>query len=151
VNRLWEDCIASIFRVENPRARNQRESAATCSRWFLDRGFSTLKMKAIHSSETSVHTRSTRHHIPEEDIFQNPIKSLHYCAVLMWPVTRHVSPQQPHTRSPSGSPAHVTAYIYIYGTGASASPSHTIGTRLGASPCAAGGSNYSNGMVSTLP
>jgi hypothetical protein len=31
--------------------------------------FSTLKMEAIRSSETSVHTRSTRRHIPEDDIF----------------------------------------------------------------------------------
>jgi hypothetical protein len=30
--------------------------------------FSTLKMEAICSSETSVHTRSTRCHIPEDDI-----------------------------------------------------------------------------------
>jgi hypothetical protein len=28
--------------------------------------FSTIKMEAIHSSETSVHTRSTRRHIPEK-------------------------------------------------------------------------------------
>jgi hypothetical protein len=28
--------------------------------------FSTLKMEAIRSSETSVHTRSTRRHIPED-------------------------------------------------------------------------------------
>jgi hypothetical protein len=30
--------------------------------------FSTLKMEAIRSSETSVHTRSTRRHIPEGGI-----------------------------------------------------------------------------------
>jgi hypothetical protein len=30
---------------------------------------STLKMEAIHSSETSVHTRSARRHIPEDGIF----------------------------------------------------------------------------------
>jgi hypothetical protein len=30
--------------------------------------FSTLKMEAIRSSETSVHTRSTRRHIPEDGI-----------------------------------------------------------------------------------
>jgi hypothetical protein len=44
------------------------QSAATRSRWFLARGFSTLKMEAIRSSETSVHTRSTRRHIPEDGI-----------------------------------------------------------------------------------
>jgi hypothetical protein len=36
------------------------------SRWLTD--ISTLKMEAIHSSETSVHTRSTRRHIPEDGI-----------------------------------------------------------------------------------
>jgi hypothetical protein len=43
------------------------QSAATCSRWFLV-DFSKLKMEAIHSSETSVHTRSTWRHIPEDGI-----------------------------------------------------------------------------------
>jgi hypothetical protein len=32
--------------------------------------FSTLKMEAIRSSETSVHTRSTLRHIPEDVILQ---------------------------------------------------------------------------------
>jgi hypothetical protein len=32
--------------------------------------FSTLKMEAIRSSETSVHTRSTQSHIPEDGILQ---------------------------------------------------------------------------------
>jgi hypothetical protein len=32
--------------------------------------FSTLKMEAIRSSETSVHTRATRRHISEDGIFQ---------------------------------------------------------------------------------
>jgi hypothetical protein len=40
----------------------------SCSRSFLARVFSTLKMVAIHSSETSVHTRSTRRHIAEDGI-----------------------------------------------------------------------------------
>jgi hypothetical protein len=33
-------------------------------------GFSTLKMEAIRSSETLVHTRSTRRHIPEDGILK---------------------------------------------------------------------------------
>jgi hypothetical protein len=37
--------------------------AATCSSWFLARGFSTLKMEAIRSSEMSVYRRSTWRHI----------------------------------------------------------------------------------------
>jgi hypothetical protein len=42
------------------------------SRKIREREFSTLKMKAILSSETSVHfTRSTRRHIPKDDILHN--------------------------------------------------------------------------------
>jgi hypothetical protein len=33
--------------------------------------FSTLKMEAIVSSETSIHTRTTRHHVPEDGILQD--------------------------------------------------------------------------------
>jgi hypothetical protein len=33
--------------------------------------FSTLKMEAIRSSETSVHSRSTRRHIPEDRILHS--------------------------------------------------------------------------------
>jgi hypothetical protein len=33
--------------------------------------FSTLKMEAIHFSETSAHTRSTRHHIQEDGILHS--------------------------------------------------------------------------------
>jgi hypothetical protein len=33
--------------------------------------FSTLKMEAIHSSETSVYTRSTQRHIPEDGILHS--------------------------------------------------------------------------------
>jgi hypothetical protein len=38
---------------------------------------STLKMEAMRSSETSVHTRSTLRNIPEGGIF-------HVCAHLLW-------------------------------------------------------------------
>jgi hypothetical protein len=48
------ELIASIFRVEKT-ASEEPEWAGGC--WFLARGFSTLKMEAIRSSETSVHTR----------------------------------------------------------------------------------------------
>jgi hypothetical protein len=33
--------------------------------------FSTLKMKAMGTSETSVYTRTTRRHIPEDDILNS--------------------------------------------------------------------------------
>jgi hypothetical protein len=82
--------IASIFTVE--RAVNQREQVAyspsllvliqlVVSDWWLSlqppahagsplADFSTMKMEAIRSSETSVNARSTQRHIPEDDILQ---------------------------------------------------------------------------------
>jgi hypothetical protein len=60
VDLVWTDVskesIASILRVPPAHAGS----------FFAD--FSTLKMEAISSSETSVHTRSTRRHIPEDGI-----------------------------------------------------------------------------------
>jgi hypothetical protein len=53
-----------------PCFRLVAQSAATCSCWFLA-DFSTLKMEPIRSSETSVHTRSARHHIPEDGILHS--------------------------------------------------------------------------------
>jgi hypothetical protein len=46
--------------------------------------FSTLKMEAIRSSETSVHTRSTRRHNPEDGILHN-IHSLQIIIRVMKP------------------------------------------------------------------
>jgi hypothetical protein len=46
-------------------------AVATCSSWFLARGFFYLKMEAIRSSETSVHTISTGRHIPEDGILHS--------------------------------------------------------------------------------
>jgi hypothetical protein len=71
VDLVWTDVSeendASIFRVENPRARN------SVSRWLQTAAkFSTLKMEAIRSSETSVHTRFTLRHIPENGILHHP-------------------------------------------------------------------------------
>jgi hypothetical protein len=45
--------------------------------------FSTLKMEAICSSETSVHTRSTQRHIPEDGI----IHSHHHVKVKSYNVS----------------------------------------------------------------
>jgi hypothetical protein len=47
--------------------------------------FSTLKMGAIFSSETSIHTRSTRRHIPEDDILPTKHVLKEKCH-LIWPV-----------------------------------------------------------------
>jgi hypothetical protein len=47
--------------------------------------FSTLKMDAIRSSETSVHTRSARHHIPEDSILHsNRCENLKSCNNLFY-------------------------------------------------------------------
>jgi hypothetical protein len=52
------------------------ERGTSVSRWLNSAGssfvdFSTLKMEAICSSEMSVHTRSTRRHIPEDGILHS--------------------------------------------------------------------------------
>jgi hypothetical protein len=49
-----------------PRARRQPPAHAGSS--LAD--YSTLKMESIRSSETSIHTRSTQRHIPEDGIHQ---------------------------------------------------------------------------------
>jgi hypothetical protein len=54
-------------------------AAHTCSR-LAD--YSTLKMEAIHSSETSVYPSSTQRHIPEDNILQN----LH---IIQQPITQN--------------------------------------------------------------
>jgi hypothetical protein len=51
--------------IRNPRAMNQVEQVLVDS-WISY----TLKMEAIHSSETSVNKISTRRHIPEDGILQ---------------------------------------------------------------------------------
>jgi hypothetical protein len=47
------------------------QSASHLSCWFLTRGYFTLKMEAIRSSRTSVHTRSTLRHIPEDGVLHS--------------------------------------------------------------------------------
>jgi hypothetical protein len=62
VDLVWtdvsEELITSIFRVEIHAGSS-----------LLD--FSTLKMEAIRSSETSFHIRSTQRHIPEDGILHS--------------------------------------------------------------------------------
>jgi hypothetical protein len=47
------------------------QSAAICSRWFLASGFFYSEVGGDMFLETSVHTRSTRRHIPEYGILHN--------------------------------------------------------------------------------
>jgi hypothetical protein len=78
VDLVWTDVseerIASIFRVEKSSSEEPAWSD-DCSLHPLAHAdssledFYTLKMEVMRSSETSVHTRSTRRHIPEDGIF----------------------------------------------------------------------------------
>jgi hypothetical protein len=62
-----EERIASIFSVEKSAVCKLPAHAGSS---LTD--FSTLKMEAIRSYETSVHTRPTMRHIPEDE--KSPIK-----------------------------------------------------------------------------
>jgi hypothetical protein len=62
MNRRFGERIASIFRVE----KSANEEPAWADGSLAD--FSTLKMEAIRSFETSIHTRTLRRHIPEDGI-----------------------------------------------------------------------------------
>jgi hypothetical protein len=67
-----EEHIASIFRVEkfaNEEAVRAGDSTAHAGSSLAD--FSTLKMEAICSSESSIHTRSTQRHIPDDGILHS--------------------------------------------------------------------------------
>jgi hypothetical protein len=60
VNDVSEERISTIFRVEISVSEEPAKQVAA-----------DLNMEAIHSSETSVHTRSTRRHIPEYGIIHS--------------------------------------------------------------------------------
>jgi hypothetical protein len=78
VDLLWTDAseerVTYTFRVEKS-AIEEPTWAGGCrlshqsKTVFSD--FSTLKMEAIHSSETSIHTKSTRRRIPEDGILHS--------------------------------------------------------------------------------
>jgi hypothetical protein len=75
--RIWE---MSEYRVLVGKSKWKRPLGRHRRRWLHPptqagssvADFSTLKMEAIRSSETSVHTRSTRRHIPEDGILHRP-------------------------------------------------------------------------------
>jgi hypothetical protein len=65
--------VCNLVVIENWKVSRRFLAVRTCFETksnvqMLLADFSTLKMEAIRSSETSVHTRSTRHHIPEDGI-----------------------------------------------------------------------------------
>jgi hypothetical protein len=82
-----EESIVSIFRVGKSASEeadcSQQPPAQTASSLA---GFSTLKMEEIRSSETSVHARSTRCHIPEDGILHS-----HHCENLESEIIRDES------------------------------------------------------------
>jgi hypothetical protein len=57
------------------QGRKIHERGTSVGRWLQSSlaYFSTLKMEAIRSSETSIHTRSSQHHIPENCILHWPL------------------------------------------------------------------------------
>jgi hypothetical protein len=61
--------------------------------------FSTLKIKAIRSSETSVHTRSTRRHIPEDGILHLPTLFYMYSFKAHWITEKWIKPWSTFTLS----------------------------------------------------
>jgi hypothetical protein len=80
VDLVWTDIseerIASIFRVEKSASEDPAWAGVSKLQPPDHAGspladFYTLKMEAIRSSETSVHTRSTRRHIPEDGILHS--------------------------------------------------------------------------------
>jgi hypothetical protein len=66
-----------------------------CSRWFLARGFSTLKMEAILSSEMSVHTRSTLCHVSEDGIIHTHFLLVAYITYIKpWKWRQYFPPKR---------------------------------------------------------
>jgi hypothetical protein len=64
-----EERIAYIFKVGKSSSDCRLQEPAHAGSSLAD--CSTLEMEAILSSETSVHTRSTRRHIPENGILRS--------------------------------------------------------------------------------
>jgi hypothetical protein len=60
-------CVNRRFTIERRTSVSMTLKSPTYAGPSLE-DFSPLKMEAIRSSETSVHTRSTRRNIPEESI-----------------------------------------------------------------------------------
>jgi hypothetical protein len=93
---------------KNPRMRNQREQVCSYLLMLVPPAWifsPTLKMEAIHSSETSVYTISTWRHIPEDGILH-----VHYMSyilgLILW------GGQQP-LKNPSASQVRRTQDTYF--------------------------------------
>jgi hypothetical protein len=76
----------TVRRNLSPQSSGSKKDSACrqLARWFAEPISSTLKLEAISSSETSVETQ--RHHIPEDNTFQNHrcenLKSYIHCKLL---------------------------------------------------------------------
>jgi hypothetical protein len=69
---FWDTAWCSLYVNRNFRGLSQQFCLATC--WhagFLFAWFSTLKMEAIHSTETLIHIWTTRRYIPEDGNIRN--------------------------------------------------------------------------------
>jgi hypothetical protein len=70
-NNVSEEHVASVFRVERIRELDRVLAIWSANAVPSSGIFSTLKMEETRSFETSLLTRSTGHHIPEDGILHN--------------------------------------------------------------------------------
>jgi hypothetical protein len=144
VDLVWTDVseerIASIFCVEKSAREepvwvggcrlSHQSSILAVFDWWLSlqsaahtgsslADFSDLKMEAIRSSETSVHTRSARHHIPEDGILHshrsenlksctenNPVSEVS-CSARYWTMNKVQRLSSPESNTPSSAVFHL--------------------------------------------
>jgi hypothetical protein len=105
-----EEHIASIFRVEKSASCRLHPPAYAGSS-LAD--FSALKMDAICSSETSVHTRSARRHIPEDGILHSHRRgNLKSYIVFFWlRILEYVQHWAENNYLESNLPVNSTAFV----------------------------------------
>jgi hypothetical protein len=86
---LYRSYVNRLFGVayrHHLQGREIREGGTSVSRWLQSADFSTLKTEAMYSSETPVHTRYTRRHIPDDGI-------LHRTPVVLTPSLVAILPE----------------------------------------------------------